>query len=60
LASGLEKKKLTINSKKKYLNHLLFVGSRRGYKNFDNFISAYGNSKILRENFKIFFLEEKE
>jgi len=55
LASGLKEKRLTINLKKNYPNHLLFVGSRRGYKNYDNFMSAYGNSKILRENFKIIF-----
>jgi glycosyltransferase involved in cell wall biosynthesis len=55
LASGLKEKKLTINLEKKYPNHLLFVGSRRGYKNYDNFISAYANSKTLRENFKIIF-----
>tara|TARA_B100001093_G_scaffold519987_1_gene611882 strand:+ start:7024 stop:8106 length:1083 start_codon:yes stop_codon:yes gene_type:complete len=55
LASGLKEKKLTINLKKKYPNHLLFVGSRRGYKNYDNFISAYAKSKNLRENFKIIF-----
>ena len=55
LASGLKEKRLTVNPEKKYPNHLLFVGSRRGYKNYNNFISAYGNSKILKENFKIIF-----
>ena len=55
LASGLKEKRLTVNLKKKYPNHLLFVGSRRGYKNYKNFISAYANSRILRQNFKIIF-----
>lgn len=55
LASGIKEKKLTVNLEKKYPNHLLFVGSRRGYKNYSNFISAYSNSRILRQNFKIIF-----
>ena len=38
-----------------YPNYLLFVGSRRGYKNYNNFISAYAKSKNLRQNFKIIF-----
>ena len=38
---------MNFNLEKKYPNHLLFVGSRRGYKNYNNFISAYAKSKIL-------------
>jgi glycosyltransferase involved in cell wall biosynthesis len=55
LASGIKEKRLRINLEKKYPNHLLFVGSRRGYKNYNNFISAYAKSKTLRQNFKIIF-----
>jgi glycosyltransferase involved in cell wall biosynthesis len=55
LASGFKNEKSTINLKKKYPNHLLFVGSRHGYKNYNNLISAYSKSKNLKENFKIIF-----
>ena len=55
LASGLREKRSTINVQKRYSDHLLFVGSRRGYKNYDNFMSAYARSKTLKENFKIIF-----
>ena len=40
-----------IRSKKK--KFILFVGNRRGYKNFDNFIKAYSKSKYLKKNFKL-------
>ncbi len=34
-------------------NNLLYVGQRNGYKNFNSFITAYANSKFLRENFQV-------
>ena len=34
-------------------NSLLFVGSRYGYKNFENFLKAFSISKFLKKNFKI-------
>jgi glycosyltransferase involved in cell wall biosynthesis len=42
------------NKKKiKKKNYILFVGSRKRYKNFVNFIKAYSKSKYLSKNFKI-------
>jgi glycosyltransferase involved in cell wall biosynthesis len=38
---------------KKFKNHLLFVGSRHGYKNFEGFLRAVSISKFLKNNFKI-------
>jgi glycosyltransferase involved in cell wall biosynthesis len=32
---------------------LLYVGNRSGYKNFERFLKAYGNSRILRNHFSI-------
>ena len=55
LASGLSNNKTNISTKKKYSNFLLFVGSRYGYKNFENFIKAYSRSSILKNNFKLLF-----
>ncbi|MDA7733634.1 glycosyltransferase family 4 protein [Candidatus Pelagibacter sp.] len=52
LASSLKKKTFSIK-KKEFENCLLFIGSRSGYKNFDNFIKAYARSKILKKDFKI-------
>ena len=34
---------------------MLFVGSRHGYKNFENFIKAFSSSEFLRENLRIIF-----
>ena len=53
LASTIENKNLKIIPKKKYANHILFVGSRLGYKNFENFIKSFSCSKFLKNNFKI-------
>lgn len=53
LASTISKK---INKNSNLLtlkNHLLFVGSRYGYKNFEGFIKAYSSSSFLKNNFKI-------
>ncbi len=44
----LKKKKL-----KKKLKYILYVGSRTRYKNFDNFIKAFSDSKYLTKNYKI-------
>lgn len=41
------------NFKKKLKNKLLFVGSRRGYKNFDGLIEAFSKSKFLKSNFQL-------
>jgi glycosyltransferase involved in cell wall biosynthesis len=43
----------TKNLKKKLKNKLLFVGSRRGYKNFEGLIKAYSISKFLKSNFQL-------
>lgn len=42
-------KKLTVKKK----NYILFVGSRDGYKNFINFIKAFGKSNYLINNYKV-------
>ena len=55
LASGYSNNSKIINIKKKYGNFLLFVGSRYGYKNFQNFVKAYSQSQILKKNFKLIF-----
>ncbi len=34
--------------------YILYVGQRRGYKNFDNFIQAYISSKWLRNDLQIY------
>lgn len=33
--------------------YILYVGARRGYKNFDRFIEAYANSSFLKNNVEI-------
>ena len=40
-------------AQKKLNNIILFVGSRRGYKNFSLLIEAFSNSPFLKKNFKI-------
>ncbi len=47
---GIEQK---IYSKIKKKKIILFVGSREGYKNFNNFIRAFSASKFLTNNFKV-------
>lgn len=34
---------------------LLYVGSRHGYKNFDNLVIAFSNSEFLKNNYNIIF-----
>jgi len=52
LASSFEN--VYINKEdKKFKNHLLFVGSRQGYKNFEGLIKAFSISNYLKNNFKI-------
>ena len=53
LASSFEKNIYESPKTKIYENHLLFVGSRYGYKNFEGFIKAYSHSNFLKNNFKI-------
>ncbi len=50
LATDYEK---SYNLEKKLKNKLLFVGSRRGYKNFEGLIKAFSESKFLKNNFQI-------
>ena len=40
-------------SKANRKNYILFVGSRQRYKNFVNFVKAYGKSNFLKKNFNI-------
>ena len=53
LASTIDKNKIKNEKKKIFENHLLFVGSRHGYKNFVGLIKAYSISSFLKNNFKI-------
>ncbi len=53
LASSFTNKE--INNNKKFKNCLLFVGSRKGYKNSEGLLKAFSISKYLRNNFKIIF-----
>ena len=54
LSSDYKKKEYSeLNKKKKLQNFFLYVGNRSGYKNFENFISAYALSKKLQNDFRI-------
>ena len=53
LAAAIDKNEFKNLKKKKFENHLLFVGSRHGYKNFEGLIKAYSISSFLKSNFKI-------
>jgi glycosyltransferase involved in cell wall biosynthesis len=53
LASTITKKVQKNSNCLKLKNHLLFVGSRYGYKNFEGFVRAYSFSNFLKNNFKI-------
>jgi len=55
LSSGFENFKFKPQTKKEFSDCLLFVGSRYGYKNYENLIKAYSISKNLRNNFRIIF-----
>lgn len=55
LSSGFEDINFIQETKKEFSDCLLFVGSRYGYKNYENLIRAYAISKILRNNFRIIF-----
>ena len=55
LSSSYEGFKYQKIKKKEFEDCLLFVGSRHGYKNFENFIKAYSNLKFLQNNFRIIF-----
>ena len=44
---------LELSKNKKMQNYLLYVGNRSGYKNFENLLSAFANSKRLQKDFKI-------
>ena len=45
--------KETNNLEKIFKDKLLFVGSRRGYKNFEGLVKAYSLSNLLKDNFQI-------
>ena len=58
----VDKKKISViylgaeiptKSKIKKKNYILFVGSRQRYKNFINFVKAYGRSNFLKRNYDI-------
>jgi glycosyltransferase involved in cell wall biosynthesis len=49
----LSKSTSTELENKFFAPYLLYVGSRRGYKNFHNFLYAFGISAWLKNNFKI-------
>lgn len=53
LASTLKKKDYDKNKKKIFNDCLLFVGSRKGYKNFYGLCEAFSRSKLLKNNFRI-------
>lgn len=55
LSSGFENIEFRDCKKKKFNDCLLFVGSRKGYKNFENFIKAYSISNYLKNNYRILF-----
>ena len=44
---------INTNSNKKFKNHLLYVGSRKAYKNFNGLLKAISLSKFLKNNYKI-------
>ena len=58
---------LTNGSLQERHNYILFVGHRSRYKNFLGLLKAYGNSRTLKENFRVicfgggdFTIKEKE
>ena len=53
LASPIKKNYQQNNFNKKFDDCLLFVGSRKGYKNFRKFIEAFSLSRYLTKNFRI-------
>ena len=52
LASNLSNDLIEIKNKM-LKNFILFIGNRRGYKNFDGFIEAFSKSNLIKKNFKI-------
>ncbi len=42
-----------LSKKKKYINYLLYVGNRSGYKNFNSLVSAFVKSDKLKKDFKV-------
>ena len=52
LGSSLKNTNIDIFNKK-LKNYILFVGNRKGYKNFRCFVCAYSKSNFLKSNYKI-------
>lgn len=52
LASNLSSKIIEIKNKK-LKDFILYIGNRRGYKNFERFIEAFSKSKLMHKNYKI-------
>ena len=52
LGSFIEKENLTFNFKTRR-KYFLYVGSRKGYKNFNNFIESFSKNQILMNEFDI-------
>ena len=53
LASSFSNNDVSSNSEKEYEDCILFVGSRRGYKNFNGLLESFSISTKLRNNFKL-------
>ena len=52
LASDIRVENVLLKNKK-YKDFILYVGSRRGYKNFSSLIEVFSKSHYLKNNFKI-------
>ena len=52
LASNISSEFIELEHKK-LKNFILFIGNRRGYKNFEGLIKAFSKSEFLKKNFKI-------
>ena len=53
LASSIGRTANTDSEKRVEQPYILFVGSRPGYKNFNNFMEAYASSGFLRKEFSV-------
>ena len=52
LASDIRAENILLKNKR-YKDFVLYVGSRRGYKNFSSLIEVFSKSNYLKKNFKI-------
>jgi len=53
LASSLKESSMCVAAKAFSEPYMLYVGERKGYKNFDGFIQAFSQSKMLMDNFHV-------